>query len=1140
MNSLLPGQLYALLETNPAVTKLTREKSPLPCASFMEEALVIAASFRKKPRPILVVKHSLYSAQRLYERLSPLLGEKECALFGADESLRVEAIAQSPEMTARKVECLGSLIEEPCQVVVTCPSGLLRFLPEKEQFKDACITIKTGDTVEMEELRRRLLAGGYYQTSHIDQPLSFAMRGGIIDVYSINYDQPLRIEFFDNEVDSIRFFDAESQKTIVPVQEARIIPASDVLFSREDAELIRKKAGEILKEREDPMMESSVETALDLIDNSLSEPGLYPYYALLDHCASIADYMNHPLMIISDETAVRESIRRLNEETIAYLQEMVQEKKLLPRFAVFHDFERIECRKRIVEDPLSDNISNIIDLHLPDGSLSERLRMLSTQGKVVFALNEKETALALNACAEEHHPYVLLKEDEEIKPGFSFTLFTMPEGFVLSDHGITVVSGKELFGVHHVSARYEKKFHSAEVIHSYDELEPGDYIVHANYGVGQYVGIETREVQNVMRDFLRIIYRGNAELLVPLEQFRLVRKFVSREGVVPKLNKLGTGEWEKTKKRLQENINDLAERLVKLYAVREEHIGHAFQPDSELQKQFESEFIYELTPDQEKAVEDVKRDMESDKPMDRLICGDVGFGKTEIAVRAAFKAASENKQAAVLCPTTILAEQHFRTFSERFREYPFQIAVLDRFVTPANVKKTLKELREGKVDILIGTHRILSKDVEFKDLGLLVVDEEQRFGVEHKEKIKELKSSIDVLTLSATPIPRTLQMSLVGIRSLSQLDTPPSNRYNVQTYVVEKNEGLIVDAIEKELARDGQVFYLYNSIDTIYNTARTLQNLIKDARIGIVHGKMDRETIEDVMYRFTKREINVLVCTTIIENGIDIPNANTMIIDNAQNFGLAQIYQIKGRVGRSDRVAYAYLLIPEQRVLSETARKRLQAVKEFAKLGSGYRIAMRDLTIRGAGDLLGEEQSGFIDTVGIDMYIEMLEEAIEETKGVKKETPKEISRANVKVSGYIPKEFAPDDFDKISMYQKIDKILTFEELEAYKSEVIDQYGRLPEEVGSLFEKRRLDILLNDPDVDSYKEIRDKVQVSFSKEFSQKIDGVKLFSIFSEISKDIDLRYTNGQIIASLPRSRESLEGTIQMIMRSKEAVRNAD
>jgi transcription-repair coupling factor (superfamily II helicase) len=522
------------------------------------------------------------------------------------------------------------------------------------------------------------------------------------------------------------------------------------------------------------------------------------------------------------------------------------------------------------------------------------------------------------------------------------------------------------------------------------------------------------------------------------------------------------------------------------------------------------------------------------------VCGDVGFGKTEIAVRAAFKAAAENKQVAVLCPTTILAEQHFQTFLQRFSGYPFCIRVLDRFVAPSNVRSTLAGLKDGTVDIVIGTHRILSKDVEFKDLGLLVVDEEQRFGVEHKEKIKELKSNIDVLTLSATPIPRTLQISLVGIRSLSQLETPPANRYNVQIYVAEMNRGLITGAIEKELARNGQVFYLCNSIDQIYNTARTLKNYVHDANVGIVHGKMDRDSIEDVMFRFNQKELNVLVCTTIIENGIDIPNANTILIENAQNFGLSQIYQIKGRVGRSDRVAYAYLLIPPRRQLTEVASKRLQAVKEFARLGSGYKIAMRDLTIRGAGDLLGEEQSGFIDTVGIDMYIEMLEEAIEETKGIKKEEPKEISRANVKVSGYIPKEFAPDDFDKISMYQKIDKIGSLAELEAFKSEVIDQYGRLPEEVGSLFEKRKLDILLNDRDVDSYKEIRDRVQVTFSKLFSQKIDGVKLFSIFSEISKDIDLRYTNNQIIASLPRSRESLEVTIQMILRSKEAVRNAD
>ncbi|MDO5122468.1 MAG: helicase-related protein, partial [Erysipelotrichaceae bacterium] len=515
-------------------------------------------------------------------------------------------------------------------------------------------------------------------------------------------------------------------------------------------------------------------------------------------------------------------------------------------------------------------------------------------------------------------------------------------------------------------------------------------------------------------------------------------------------------------------------------------------------------------------------------------------GKTEIAVRAAFKAAAENKQVAVLCPTTILAEQHFRTFSHRFEGFPFTIRVLDRFVVPSKVKETLKELQDGTVDILIGTHRILSRDVVFKDLGLLVVDEEQRFGVEHKERIKELKNNIDVLTLSATPIPRTLQMSLIGIRQLSQLETPPGNRYNVQTYVVEKNKGLVIDAIEKELARNGQVFYLYNSIAEIYNVARSLQMSIPDARIGIIHGKMDRESIEDVMMQFIHHELNVLVCTTIIENGIDIPNANTILIDNAHNFGLAQIYQIKGRVGRSDRVAYAYLLVPPRRQLSEVAGKRLQAVKEFAKLGSGYRIAMRDLTIRGAGDLLGPEQSGFIDTVGIDMYIEMLNSAIERKKGIVKEPEQQIVHTNVSRSSYIPKKFAPDDYDKLGMYQNIDSIYHLNDLDDLKDQVIDQYGRLPEEVKTLFEKRKLDILVSSPDVSTYREIRGNAEITFSVPFSQKIDGVKLFEIFSDLSKDISLSYKNQSIIATVPIGKDTLEMCSLMITKAKEALRNAD
>lgn len=1136
-HSRIPVQIASMLEDNAAVRKLNSGKSPLPMASLIAEAIVLAESYRQMPRPILVVKNSLYSAQRLYERLSSLLDVTECALFGADESLRVEAIAASPEMTAAKVETLSSLLENPCQIVVTCPSGFLRQLPSPEQFRSACITIRPGDVLEIDDLKRSLRAGGYTETSHIDQPLSFAARGGIVDVYSINYEHPVRIEFFDNEVDNIRFFDESTQKTLLPLNEVKIVPASDILFSDSEKKEIRKKAEAILADSGDVMLESAVNSALDLIDQSISEPGLYPYYALLDHTAGIADYMNRPLIVIGDEDLVRDSVKHLNEEALTYMQEMVQEKKFLPRYVMYHDYERSwESCRRIAEDPMYDNISGITEVHLPNETLSVRLRILSQEPCVLCVLRSGQMQKVINTCVAEDMPYHLITGEEPLNSGFNIMLGDLSEGFELN--GVMVVTDRELFEIHHPAGRYEKKFRSAEVIHGYDELEPGDYIVHASHGVGQYIGIETREVQGTMRDFLRIVYKGNAELLVPLEQFRLVRKFVSREGVVPRLNKLGTNEWEKTKRKIEENVSDLAERLVSLYSSREDNIGYAFQKDSPLQKQFESEFAYELTPDQASAVEDVKRDMESEKPMDRLICGDVGFGKTEIAVRAAFKAAAENKQVAVLCPTTILAEQHFHTFQSRFENHPFTIRVLDRFVTPANVKETLKGLREGSVDIVIGTHRLLSRDVKFKDLGLLVVDEEQRFGVEHKEKIKELKQNIDVLTLSATPIPRTLQMSLVGIRSLSQLETPPANRYNVQIYVAEMNRGLITGAIEKELARDGQVFYLCNSIDRIYNTARQLNSYIPDAKVGIVHGQMDRESIEDVMYRFNQKELNVLVCTTIIENGIDIPNANTILIEDAQNFGLSQIYQIKGRVGRSDRVAYAYLLIPPRKQLSETASKRLQAVKEFARLGSGYRIAMRDLTIRGAGDMLGPEQSGFIDTVGIDMYIEMLEQAIEKKKGHVVEAEPERRHAVVSGSGYIPEQFAPDDFDKISMYQKIDKLNDFAALEEYRAEVVDQYGRLPKEVESLFQKRRLDIVINEPHVESYRELKGIHTITFTKEFSQSVDGIRLFRIFSDISKDIELRYTGQRIIASVPGIANVLEIVIQAITKAKEAVRN--
>ena len=1132
MNEML-DRIDPYIKENRAIRMLNEGKSPLPSTSLIQEALMISASYHSHPRPILVIKQNLYNAQRLYERISSFLEDSECALFGADESIRVETIATSPEMTAVKVETMASLLKNPNQVVVTCPSALLRNLPSPSLFESCCISLEVDQEITMKEVKERLIAGGFSQTTHIDQPLSFASRGGIIDVYPINYENPIRIEFFDTMIESIRFFDVLTQRTIETTNQVQIVPASDLLFSDEDIEEIKTKALDITKQ----LLPSQVETDLMSLEQHVIDCSMYPYTALLSKTYGIWDYMKQPEFIYSDEELIHNSAKRFIQDAISYVQEMVQEEKMLPYYTLYHEYTRIPAKKKILFDPFMDNFSNIHEVHLPNENLETKLKLLPKDHKVILALAEKEFKKVINSCKENKIPYHLL--EDTVQNGINLVQEEIAQGFSIGED-IYVYTTSELFEIHHHKGRYEEKFSNAEVIHGYNELQSGDYIVHATYGVGQYVGIETREIQGVKRDFLKCVYRGNAELLVPLEQFRLVRKFVSREGVVPKLNKLGSGDWEKTKKKLQENVEDIAQRLITLYANREEHIGHAFSKDNEWTKKFENDFPYELTPDQDKAVIEIKKDMESDKPMDRLVCGDVGFGKTEVAIRASFKAVSDNYQVAVLCPTTILAEQHYHTFLKRYQGYPVNIRVLDRFVTEAQVKDTLTKLKEGKIDIVVGTHRILSKDVQFKNLGLLVVDEEQRFGVEHKERIKELKNGIDVLTLSATPIPRTLQMSLVGIRQLSQLETPPRNRYSVQTYVVEKNKGLIIEAIQKELSRDGQVFYLHNNIEQLYNTARSIQHELPEARIGVVHGKMGREEIEDTMMRFNDHELDILVCTTIVENGIDVPNANTILIENAQDFGLAQIYQIKGRVGRSNRVAYAYLLIPPRRQLSEVAQKRLQAVKEFARLGSGYKIAMRDLTIRGAGDLLGPSQSGFIDTVGIDMYIEMLEEAITakknhtEIKPVLVETP----ATNIKKTSYIPKNFAPNDFDKLAMYQKIDSLTTEEHLQQYQTEVVDQYGKLPPEVKTLFEKKKLDILLSDKNVHSYRETKQGSEVTFSTLFSQQVDGVKLFEDFTKISKDITLRYTNNTIIANIPKGKKDIELAIKVIEQAKKDIKH--
>lgn len=1141
-------QLLQELKNNPSVQSILKKESLLGNLSLTEESLLLAAAYVQGNQSFMIVKNNLYSAQRLYERLQCLLDE-QVLLFSVEDSFRVEAIAASPEIKASQIEVMNALLTQQKSIFITHTGAIMRFLPTPRIFKSRTLHLEVDQEIGFDDLKNTLFSAGYTHVDRVDQPLCYASRGGIIDVYSINHEHPIRIEFFDNIIESIRYFDISTQRTIEIIKQADIIPATDLLFDDEQIAAIVEKANIDLNRHERLLqgtlkedLRHHVDQDLDDICNHVKETHLYKYYAYLDDASTILDYVNKPMVFLSSEEEIYDNEKRIMEETISYIQELYEEGLSLPIYSLFADLSRnlprfkpicfhlfVDYKQSVQSEILIQTQTNL----LFEKNMEEVCHEASHK-RVVLLVNKKEKETIITYLKDHHTVFKVIDEHDEITKGIQLLEHPFPEGFVCIKENISTFTGKELFQEAPKISRYSNKFKEAEVLHDYMELEPGDYVVHNLHGIGKYLGIVTKTMDNIKKDFLNIAYKGDDILLVPLDQFRLVRKFVSKEGASPKLNKLGSGDWEKTKSRISEKIAELAERLIKLYSIREEKIGFAYSKDSPLQKQFENDFEYELTKDQYQAVEEIKSDMESKQPMDRLLCGDVGFGKTEVAIRAAFKAVLDNKQVAFLCPTTILSLQHYKTFRKRFRNYPVEIEMINRFVSVKEQKQIIERLKKGQIDILIGTHRLLSKDIIFQDLGFLVIDEEQRFGVEHKEKIKELKNSVDVLSLSATPIPRTLQMSLIGIRSLSQLDTPPLNRMPVQTYVIEKNFQVTIEIMQRELARHGQVFYLYNNVKEIYNLTNKFKKALPDVNIGVAHGQMHRDDIEDVMLKFTANEYQILVCTTIIETGIDIPNANTIIIDQADRFGLSQLYQIKGRVGRSDRLAYAYLMYDPQKQLSEIAMKRLTSIKEFTQLGSGYKIAMRDLTIRGAGDMLGPQQAGFIDTVGIDMYIEMLNAAIMEKKGVKIEKAPEMIQSNAKVNAYIPNNFTSQDYEKLTLYQRIDEIHTKKELLNMMEEIRDNYGKLPKSVQMLFEKKRLDILINEKHVESFKESVKQIEINFTAEWSNHIDGVKLFEMMTTVSRNIMIRYVNKQIIMKLPKVKDWLFIVIEVLEKTEQ------
>jgi len=1099
---------------------LKKNRSFLSYNSLIEEAIRLSLFVKDYQDTLIVIKENNYMAQRLREQLQSFFDDDELLSYLPEESMRAEEIASSFENRAERINVLYQIIKKKPKLLITSPYGFIRHLPKKDLLVDSLIQIRKDDVLDKDELVFKLKKLGYDKVQHVEVPMTFAARGYIVDVYSVNYDLPLRIEFFDDVVDSIRFFDINSQATKEVVDEVEICFARDVFFSDEEKNF--------LKENID-ISSGEMELNLEYLQNDIFLQSQYFYRAYFPNYY-LKDYFDNYLVYLSDEEKINDHLMMLSEETVAYIREMYEEKKLPLKFYVYGDYNRLLGSCDLMKGrPYFDAFTVIEEVDLPYGSLDYLLTVLRQNKEKYQLIIVNETHFKEIKEAAEKLSLKLNYYKKELLEGITLVKGELAYGFSLPSLSFSVYSENELFHQRPRNGRFANRYGESVSLNSYEELNQGDYVVHDQYGIGQYVNIETRKVNGIAMDYLRIIYKGNDELLVPLSQFSLVRKYVSRDGVVPKLHKLGSKEWIQTKQRVEENVNELAERLITLYAARDEDIGFAFSKDNELQKEFEDDFIFDLTSDQVKAINEVKEDMEKKKPMDRLLCGDVGFGKTEVAIRASFKAINDNKQVAYLCPTTVLSLQHYNTYKERFSRFPGKIALLNRFISEDKQREILKELKEGKIDVLIGTHRILSNDVIFKDLGLLIIDEEQRFGVEHKEKIRELKNTVDVLSLSATPIPRTLQMSLIGIRSLSTLDTPPRNRYPVQTYIVHKSENLIKEVIMRELERNGQVFYLYNNTEQIYGVAQKIRRDIPYARVEVAHGQMNRNDLESVMMRFYQNEINVLVCTTIVETGLDIPNANTIIIDNAQNFGLSQLYQIKGRVGRSERIAYAYLLIPERKQLKETSLKRLEAIKEFASLGSGYKIAMRDLTIRGAGDLLGPKQSGFIDNVGLDLYLSMLNRAIKMKKGEEVEESGPKLNINIPLQSYIPDSFNDNDYEKLKLYHELDLIDNKYDLLQYFMKIQDEYGRLPLEVASLFEKKKLELLYNLNCLERISNKNGRFSVVLSKEYSDNIDGVALFEYCNNLSRDIKISYKQSKLELFIDNKQDGINKLLKLI-----------
>lgn len=1097
--------LEQLKESKEIIDSINTDNLPIMISGVFDsqKAHIAAYIISTHKGPCIFVAQNELQAKDIYHDLKALLGDN-VVYYPAKEILIYDIEAEGHDISFDRLSAIEKFIKGNCVMVVS-PEGLLTKVMPKEIFIKHTLKLAKGNDYDINDISKHLVKSGYQFSHMVEGKGQFSIRGEIIDIYPINQDKPYRIDFFDSQLETIKDFDIGSQRSIGEHEELTIFPASELIFDQKLGESainnilkdydrleVMSKDKEILSKVKDKTFQY-----IEKIRQGIYFPGIEKLFSYFYDNTSLFDYLEDGLYFIDEFNKIEQSFNIAFEKYSDAFKDGAEKGNLLISYisCIFNFAQlntHIDSRKMVLLNTFtqSTNLKDIKNVF----SISSR-PIPSFNGKINILIediktwqSENKRIIILSGPIAKANMIVELFEDNDIQSHVVKNLDTVVQkgeivvthgslckGFEYSSIDLVVISDKELLGEEKKKRRSKKQF--GQRIKVFSELSKGDYVVHQVHGIGLYEGIEKLKVEGVIKDYFKIQYQ-KGDLYVPVSQLDLIQKYIGSEGKKPKINRLGGTDWYKAKQKVKESLQDIAQELIRLYASRQSSEGHIFPEDNVWQRQFEETFPYEETEDQLKCIQEAKEDMQKNIPMDRLLCGDVGYGKTEVAMRAAFKCVMGGKQVAYLVPTTILAQQHYNNFALRMKDFPVKVEMLSRFRTKTQQNKIVKDLKTGQIDIIIGTHRILQKDIQYKDLGLVIVDEEQRFGVTHKEKLKQLKKNVDVLTLTATPIPRTLHMALIGVRDMSIISEPPEDRQPVQTYVLEYNESLVRDAILKEISRGGQVFYLHNRVESIHKVAFDLQKLVPEARVVYAHGQMNENELEEIILDFLDKNFDVLVCTTIIETGLDMPNVNTIVIEDADKMGLAQLYQLRGRVGRAKNKAYAYFTFRKNKILSEEAEKRLKAIKEFTEFGSGFKLAMRDLEIRGAGNLIGAEQHGRMNSVGYEMYCKLLEDSLRELKGEDVKEPVE-TLIDINISAHIDDDYIEDQNQKIEMYKKIAVIEDLDDIKEIKEELIDRYGDIPVETTNLIDIAYIKALCISLNILSVSQKNDKILFYFS-------------------------------------------------------------